>query len=38
MSMTNSGNLPEFRQGEMAKVGFRANRAVVLPVGEVADE
>jgi len=38
MSMTNSGNLPEFRQGETAKVGFQANRAVVLPVGEVADE
>jgi spermidine/putrescine transport system ATP-binding protein len=38
MSMTNSGSLPEFRQGETAKVGFMAKRAVVLPVGEVADE
>ena len=38
MSMTNSGNLPEFREGETARVGFRADRAVVLPVGEVADE
>lgn len=38
VSMTNSGNLPEFREGEMARVGFKADRAVVLPVGEVADE
>jgi len=38
MSMTNSGNLPEFRQGETARVGFKADRAVVLPVGNVADE
>jgi spermidine/putrescine transport system ATP-binding protein len=38
MSMTNSGNLPEFRDGETARVGFKADRAVVLPAGEVADE
>jgi len=38
MSMTNSGNLPEFREGETARVGFKADRALVLPVGEVADE
>ncbi|MPZ11048.1 MAG: ATP-binding cassette domain-containing protein [Kiloniellaceae bacterium] len=38
MSMTNSGNLPEFHEGAAARVGFRADRAVVLPVGEVADE
>ncbi|MGE5768410.1 MAG: ABC transporter ATP-binding protein [Bacteroidota bacterium] len=38
MSMTNSGNLPEFREGETARVGFKADRALVLPVGDVADE
>jgi spermidine/putrescine transport system ATP-binding protein len=38
MSMTNSGNLPEFREGETARVGFRADRALVLPVGDVAEE
>jgi spermidine/putrescine transport system ATP-binding protein len=38
MSMTNSGNLPEFREGETARVGFKADRAVVLPVGDVSDE
>jgi len=38
MSMTNSGNLPEFRTGETARVGFKADRAVVLPAGEVAHE
>ncbi|HEY9538309.1 MAG TPA: ABC transporter ATP-binding protein [Kiloniellaceae bacterium] len=38
MSMTNSGNLPEFREGETARVCFTADRALVLPVGEVADE
>ncbi|WP_422366817.1 ABC transporter ATP-binding protein [Pelagibius sp.] len=38
MSMTNSGDLPAFEQGAAATVGFQADRAVVLPVGEVADE
>ncbi|MGF1592045.1 MAG: ABC transporter ATP-binding protein [Kiloniellaceae bacterium] len=38
MSMTNSGNLPEFREGETARVGFRADRALVLPLGDVAEE
>ena len=38
MSMSNSGNLPEFRPGQAASVGFQADRALVLPVGEIADE
>src|SRR5690606_28950609 len=38
ISMTNSGNLPDLREGETARVGFQAERALVLPVGEVADE
>ncbi len=38
MSMTNSGDLPTFREGDSARVAFKAERALVLPVGEVADE
>jgi len=38
MSMTNSGDLPQYREGEAAKVGFRADRALVLPAGDVAHE
>ena len=38
MSMANSGNLPDFREGETARVAFQADRALVLPAGEVADE
>ncbi len=38
MSMPNSGNLPDFREGQEASVAFQADRALVLPVGEVADE
>ncbi|WP_340119037.1 ABC transporter ATP-binding protein [Pelagibius sp. 7325] len=38
MSMTNSGNLPKFTPGQQTSIAFNADRAVVLPVGEVADE
>ncbi len=38
MSMTNSGDLPTFREGDSTRVAFKAERALVLPVGEVADE
>ncbi|MEO3430125.1 ABC transporter ATP-binding protein [Pelagibius sp. CAU 1746] len=38
MSMTNSGDLPQYREGQSARVAFKAERALVLPVGEVADE
>ena len=38
LSMTNSGVLPEFRPGEAGRLTFSPDRAVVLPLGEVADE
>jgi len=38
MSMTNSGEVPELQEGASARVAFKAERALVLPVGDVADE
>ncbi len=38
MSMANTGDLPEFKGGQAARVAFRAERALVLPAGEVAHE
>jgi spermidine/putrescine transport system ATP-binding protein len=38
LSVTNDGSIPRPEEGQASRVGFDAKRAVVLPVGEMADE
>ena len=38
LSLTNDGTVPTLNQGEPARVAFQPERAVVLPVGELASD
>jgi spermidine/putrescine transport system ATP-binding protein len=38
LAMTNDGNTPQLSAGEMVGVTFDADRAVALPMGDMADE
>jgi spermidine/putrescine transport system ATP-binding protein len=38
LSVTNDGSIPRPEEGQASRIGFDPKRAVVLPVGEMADE